>query len=136
MVTLAAHGKSQKQYQPNGEGPLCFQAMMNLVWGLSLDPWLLMLWPEAQGKSYRLGPVVSLRENEETGEAHFPKQFASKLGTISDGKMINTDGYHPTFASIFIKQNAFHGKASTIIYDFFVQAETGTEQIIYLMFNV
>lgn len=46
--------------------------------------------------------------------------------------MINTDGYQPTFASIFIKQNAFYvANPAPLFMISLCNMKQGTEQIIF-----
>ncbi|KAI4579959.1 hypothetical protein MJT46_001327 [Ovis ammon polii x Ovis aries] len=50
------------------------QAMMNLVWRpFTIGPLAIDALTGKLKENLRLGPVVSLRENGETGEAHFSK---------------------------------------------------------------
>lgn len=50
------------------------QAMMNLVWGpFTIGPLAIDALTRKLKENLWLGPVVSLRENGETGEAHFSK---------------------------------------------------------------
>ena len=84
MVTLAAHGKSLKTVSTKWWGFTLLRPWWIWSGGLSLlDPWLLMLWPESSRKIFGLVLWFLWGRMEKLERPIFPKQFASKLQTIS-----------------------------------------------------
>lgn len=85
------------------------QAMVSLLWGPFTVQHLIIdaLTRELKEKAW-FGPGVPLGENGELGEAHFSNSLPPSCRLDRDGKMLITDDYHLTFASIFIKQGTFY----------------------------